>query len=277
MAKSNKKIRRQIFGRPWSILESVLNDAIYNLESGKVSMDEMFVIADDNTSSLHQTINDVSVVDINGVILKEVSFMDSLFGGVTSVDDIQSALDEAVAAPTNAIILKINSPGGTVSGVPELGTYLYDIRQSTTKPVIAYGDSLMASAAYWLGSQADEVVVSEGAEIGSIGVIAAWADPKRALLNAGFDVNRVASSDIKGAGGVDGSSPAQIRSVQAQVDKFSRMFKDAVKRGREGMDEEVMDARVVIGQDAVDQGFADSVGTLDEIISQYGSLINKQL
>jgi hypothetical protein len=100
--------------------------------------------------------NGVGVIPIAGVIGKNLSPIEKMMGAV-DVNDISMAVDLFAADPAvEKIAFNISSPGGTVTGVEELANKIRDLG----KPTMAYTDSEMASAAYWLGSQADRVVSS---------------------------------------------------------------------------------------------------------------------
>jgi ClpP class serine protease len=96
----------------------------------------------------------------------------SFYGRVISpgMDAFRASLAQAAANPdVAAIVLDVNSPGGTYAGTPETANA---VRAAAAKPVIAVVDTLCASAAYFIASQAGEVVVTPSGEVGSIGVLA---------------------------------------------------------------------------------------------------------
>ena len=84
----------------------------------------------------------------------------------------------------SAIVLDVDSPGGSVFGVEELATEIRAARG--TKPVVAVANSMAASAAYWIASQADELVITPGGMVGSIGVLTAHEDISKAQEMAGI-------------------------------------------------------------------------------------------
>jgi ClpP class serine protease len=79
--------------------------------------------------------------------------------------------DESIGA----IVIQIDSPGGNVAGTPEVARKIYEAR-GKGKAIIAQADSLMASAAYYIGAAADEIVATPSSEVGSIGVYAVHED-----------------------------------------------------------------------------------------------------
>src|SRR5262245_37302039 len=76
------------------------------------------------------TVNNVDVIGVLGTILKNPSLMDCLFENVTAIGDIQTAFDDALQSDSAAIVLRFDSPGGSVSGVPELATHIFNARQT---------------------------------------------------------------------------------------------------------------------------------------------------
>jgi len=186
-------------------------------------------------------------------------------------DAIRIAADRPEAARADLSAMLEAQPAqpllNMVNGVPEFATKLYELRGRATFPLLAVCDGgTCASAAYWIASQADEITVSEGSEIGSLGVIASVYDFSRYIKNAGVDPYIFRSDDLKGAGG-DGFCDAHGREIQGQVARYTQMFRDAVTRGRGLV---TTDARVLVGADAVAAGYADELGTLDSVIARYG-------
>lgn len=107
----------------------------------------------------------VAHVKIIGPISKRESFWSMFFGG-TSVEGITKALREAGGDETvGTVLLEFDSPGGTVSGMADLAAEVRRLRE--TKTVVALANNLMASAAYWVGSQADEIVATPDALVDS--------------------------------------------------------------------------------------------------------------
>ena len=192
----------------------------------------------------------------------------------TATTDVRAALDDAMADPlVKSILLLIDSPGGTIAGVAELADAIH--AANVQKPVVAYAEDLMASAAYWLGSQASKVYGNSTAAVGSIGVFTVLPDFSRMAKNMGVDVQVVKSAPGKGAAsfGTPITEP-QLADVQKLVDATHDLFVAAVARGR-GMPMDkaaaLADGRVQIGQAAVESGLMDGVASLDSIIADMQS------
>jgi ClpP class serine protease len=127
----------------------------------------------------------IAVIPIYGVITQRGNMVDDVSGpGMVSTQIVTQMLRQAVAdEAVSQILLDIDSPGGSVYGVSELGDAI--LSASAQKPVVAIANSLAASAAYWVGSQAGEFYVTAGGEVGSIGVWQAHQDYSKAMDEAG--------------------------------------------------------------------------------------------
>ncbi len=212
----------------------------------------------------------VAVIPINGVITPKADLMSDTSGG-TSIDRLQQTFRSAVADPNvSAIVLDINSPGGSVSMITEMAQEIRAARR--VKPVVAVANTAAGSAAYQLASQASEVVVTPSGQVGSIGTIAAHDDISAALEQQGVKTTVVTSSKFKGElspfAPLSEDAKAQMQKV---VDAHGRQFELDVARGR-GVPVETVRAdfgqgRMLMAKDAVAAGMADRVGTLDSVVS----------
>lgn len=209
----------------------------------------------------------VGVIPIRGVLSQRSSLWSLLFGGSSTEGigrDLRAHLaDESVAG----IVLDIDSPGGAVAGVPELADAIYAARD--VKPIIAVSDTLNASAAYWLASQANEIHVAPSSLTGSIGIIATHVDVSAALAAAGVTVTLVSAGKYKAEGSPFAPLTDEARDhLQSVVDDFYGMFTSAVARGRGVKASDVREGygegRIVTATEAVRVGLADRVGGLAE-------------
>jgi signal peptide peptidase SppA len=194
----------------------------------------------------------VGVIPVVGVIGgPRLSPLEKMMGAV-DVADLSDAVDAFAANPeVEKVAFQISSPGGTVTGVEELANKI----RGLGKPTLAYTDSEMASAAYWLGSAADRVVSSPSATVGSIGVYIAIPDYSAAAEMAGIKMVVLKSGKFKGAG-IEGTSlnPDQIENLQASVDTIHGEFKDAVLMKRKMVKAEAMEGQTFSGKQAAAQG-----------------------
>jgi capsid assembly protease len=192
--------------------------------------------------------------------------------GAVSVSQFAQQLRQALSDPDiGAIVIDVDSPGGQVGGVAELADELFAARGR--KPIVAQVNHLAASAAYWLASAADQVVVSPSGEVGSIGVFAMHQDVSQALEREGVRVNLISAGRYKVEGNPFGPLTDEARqAMQGRVDEYYEMFVSAVARQRGAKRSDVRDGfgegRVVGAAQAVRLGMADRVATLDETVAR---------
>ena len=208
-------------------------------------------------------VDGIGVIPIVGVIGgPRLSPMEKMMGAV-DVADISAAVDAFAASPeVNSIALQISSPGGTVTGVEELANKVRNLK----KPTMAYTDSEMASAAYWIGSAADRVVASPSSTVGSIGVYLAIPDYSKAAEMAGIKMVVLKSGKFKGAG-IEGTSlnADQVENLQASVDGIHADFKAAVNLKRKMVKADAMEGQTFSGKQASQIGL---VGALADSFTE---------
>ena len=212
----------------------------------------------------------VAVIPIEGTIAKRAYGLDALSGVRTTLDiknDIQNALDNSAVS---GIVLRIDSPGGTVDGTKELADYIKLAKQE--KPVIAYADGTMASAAYWVGSSASRVVAFDTSKVGSVGVVVSHQDRSKADEASGVKTTYIYQGKYKVSGNSTEPLTAESKEyIQSHVDTYYSIFVDAVaeNRGieREKVISDIALGAVFIGKAALDLNLVDSIGNLDDAIN----------
>lgn len=218
---------------------------------------------DDDEREPYEIRDGIAIVRMRGVIGRHLSSLDMQCGGC-DVDAVAEAVRLA-DADTNvrAIVLDIDSPGGAIPGVDECAGAV----RHAAKPTVAYAADLCASAAYWIASQCDEIVVGRTSEIGSVGVYCALLDESVAYDRDGVRVELFTSGANKGAGYPGTSLTDEQRALmQSQVDELADIFKSAVISGRPGVDAAILDGRCLIGESAVAADLADETGDIDAAI-----------
>jgi signal peptide peptidase SppA len=208
----------------------------------------------------------VAMLPVMGTLGKRMNLFSQMSGG-TSYDKIGQALKAALADPNvAAILLNIDSPGGTVDGAKTLADQIYAARQQ--KPIVAHSDGQMASAAYWLGSAADQLMISDTAMVGSIGVAGTHFDRSGQDAQAGIKRTIIASGKYKRiASDAEPLSPAGQDYLQQISDTYYNLFLQDIGRHRglnaERVHAQMADGRTFIGQQALDAGLVDKIGTLE--------------
>jgi protease IV len=184
--------------------------------------------------------------------------------GLITGDNATLALLESVqkSSKVQAVILNIESPGGTVSGSEEL--YLGIRRLSEVKPVVSVVGTTAASGAYIAALGSDYIVSRGGAMIGSIGVIAQIPNATKLLSNLGVEMETVRSSPLKASpSGVEPTPPEAKKALEAMILDSFVWFKALVKERRKLSDEElkiVADGRVFTGRQALPLKLIDALG-----------------
>jgi signal peptide peptidase SppA len=214
---------------------------------------------------------DVAVIDACGPITYESSWFSMYFGG-SSIKDMQAKLQAALADPAvKTIVFRWDSPGGCCEMVPEFADELFAARGS--KPILAVADTMIASAAYWIGSQSDVIYATTSARIGAIGVFTEHDDISGMLEKAGIKITLIAH----GAHKVDGNPyeplPDDVKAeIKEDVDAVGDLFDNAVARGRGVTKKTVLDSfgqgDVFSGKEAIALGLADKGGTFAQLITR---------
>jgi signal peptide peptidase SppA len=217
----------------------------------------------------------VAVLPLFGIISHRSSMIGDMSGpGGTSTERFTQQFRQAVSDPNvKAIVIDIDSPGGTVDGVAELADEIFKARAK--KPITAISDCTMASAAYWIGVSATELVCSPSAMAGSIGVFTSYKDISKAMESDGIAVSLVSAGKYKvEATGLGPLTDDARAAMQAMVDGYYSMFVKSVARGRGVNVSDVTggfgQGRMVSAQQAVTLGMADRVATLDQVLSKLG-------
>lgn len=221
----------------------------------------------------YQVENGVAIIPIKSVMTKETSLFSFLFGG-TSTARARMAFNSAIAdASVQAVVLHIDSPGGSVDGTQELAQAIYAARGK--KPIVAFADGMMASAAYWTGSAADAVFMSSDTTVmGSIGVVTAHVDVSRAEEAFGVKVTEITAGEFKRITSSHAplSEPGRAY-IQADLDHIYGVFLEAVGTYRGGLDpqqvhEQMANGRTFRGQLAIKAGLADGVSSLSDLVQR---------
>ncbi len=213
----------------------------------------------------------VAVIPIMGVM--------SRYGDLCSygTEDIASWIVEANSMEDiAAIVLEINSPGGQVDGTELLGEV---VRQSQ-KPVVAWVAGMAASAAYWVASQAKEIVMESetSSEVGSIGVLAVHVDAAAYYEKEGFKVSiiRADGSEQKALfNDVEPLSEDVLKETKASLNPIRAAFLKTVKAGRPKISDDVFTGQMYNGKDALKKGMADRIGFLGDAINRAAFLASR--
>jgi signal peptide peptidase SppA len=216
--------------------------------------------------------NGVAILPIVGSLVNRGAWIGAS-SGLVSYEGIAAQLREARADPeVRVILLDIDSPGGEATGMFATARLVSAINQ--TKPVLAFVNDVAASAAYGIASAASEIVVSPTSMVGSIGVVLTHFDRSGELEDHGIKPTLIHAGAHKVDGHPFGPLSDAVRAdLQAEVMKIYDQFVGLVAEGRSGpMTEQAIratEARTYLGTDAIAQGLADRVASLDEVIATF--------
>ena len=251
---------------------SLSPEDIANLTKQPVSLKaEIFETHKSSNGSNESTGNKIAVLPIHGTISHRMNMMNAVSGGV-STESLGNEFASLVNNPEiGTVVLDIDSPGGAVSGIEELGNQIFQARDKVR--IVASANSLAASAAYWLGSQAHEFTVTPSGEVGSIGVIAVHESNFKAREKEGRDITIIKAGKFKADNSpLEPLTEEAHAAIQERVDELFDTFISAVARGRNISFESVKDhygeGRVVGAKSALQKGMVDAVETLDETVAR---------
>jgi len=263
-------IMNAVYCEPWLIrpemhqtISGIVQEhvkGVAHLEAGCAATFELPGMKEESRISM---VEDVAVISFDGVVGKRVGMLEKT-SGVLDLDDFAADLEKVASDDgVDGIVLDINSPGGTVTGTPEAA----DMVAKCRKRVVAYSETMCASAAYWVASQAYAFIAAPSAVVGSIGVYLPLSDRSRLYEMNGVKQHLIKAGKYKGIG-VDGTAPTEemLERLQDRVDFIHAEFKAAVRAGRGNIADEHMEGQDFFGKQAEQIGLVDSIGTLAQAI-----------
>ncbi len=264
------------------------------LIAGILNIDKHEAYLDEGSQKQNKNIitnsNKVAVIELNGAIASsaESSFFSADANAAGMLKSLKLAKEDK---DVKGIILKINSPGGTVAMSQNIYNQIIKIREN--KPVISVLDDVAASGGYYIASASDRIVAQEGTLTGSIGVIFSFMDYHNLLINK-LDVNQVVikSGKFKDIGSSTRQMTEEERKLMKDIvdDSYSQ-FLDAIRIGRIArndsyeaqktpLSEETLtsyaDGRVFTGRQAQKLGFVDVTGDIDTAKTMIESMIKQK-
>lgn len=180
---------------------------------------------------------------------------------VTASGDLVPLIRRAARNPdVTALMLRLNSPGGSVVGSDEI----YHALRETQKPVVAFLQEVAASGAYYVGMAAEHIVANPNSLTGSIGVIGQFPNAEALMEKIGVQVTTIKSGASKDIGNPFRAMSDDEQAIfQDIVDETYGRFVDIVSRGRNLPTEQVRelaDGRIYTGQKALELGLVDALG-----------------
>lgn len=269
-------IRGETLALMWDIYEAHLT------RNGRLSPEDIARIEAStgkrlDGSRLPSTVMDgVAVIPVMGPMIPRATMFQEISGATSYAmirNDVESALKDSAVS---AILLNFDSPGGAVNQLFDTAEFLRNA--SAIKPLMAWTDGYMTSAAQLLGAATEATYIGSNAtELGSIGVIAMHRDISRLEEKRGEKTTLITAGKYKGVGHPYGPLSEEDRGqMQERVDYLYGAFVDSMAdfRGmeRQKVADEVADARIFTGIQAIDAGLADGMKSFDEMIAHMREL-----
>jgi len=259
---------------PWAIQPDALEKIISIANRSYSDPQLAAAIKSEQTSLIESTDNsEIAVIDVVGPIFTRADFFSDI-SGAASLESLERRIDEAIYDDSiQAIVLRIDSPGGEVTGTHEFANYLDEACE--IKPIVAYVQGMACSAAYWIASATSHIYVDKTAILGSIGVVAAWTDDSKARSAAGLTDYEVVSSQSPKKR-LDPTQDDGRAELQKQLDGLADIFIDDVAAFRDVSRKKVLadfgQGSTFLANDAIKLGMADEISSLRDVIK---SLLTK--
>lgn len=258
------KIWNKITNEPWATTSDTLENII---NIAKRQNTNPAAIAAQLRRKLQNTYavsvrNNVAIIPIHGPLFRYANLF-TLISGATSYEllarDFNSVLaDESV----KAILFDIDSPGGEVNGCSELADMIYNARGK--KPIIAYASGSCCSGAYWIAAACDEIIVTDTALVGSIGVVAVYekedGENKIEIVSSQSPLKRINPETSEG-----------LTQIQSRLDALAEVFINKIAVYRDVSTETVIrdfgQGDVFVGKKAIWQGLANRQSSFERILT----------
>lgn len=215
----------------------------------------------------------VALIDVEG-LLAHTPAGGLIAGRGTAVDDLVARLEKAEQDPNvKAVLLRINSPGGTVAASESMYREIAGFRERTRKPVVVSIAEVAASGGYYISLASDRIIAQPSSITGSIGVIIQTVNFSKGMSMIGVEARAVKSGPMKDlANPLEPIREEQYAVLQGTVNDFYDSFTALVRERRPAIDSarfaDVTDGRVFTGRQALDAALVDALGGLREAFSE---------
>ena len=263
----------QTLNSPWAIRPGILDNIVSKhaamLAEGKQPEAWSSKSAPPTAKDILSVSGGIATIRVHGVLTK-TPIQIGWDEWTTGTEIISEAFRTAMSRSTvDAIVLDIDSPGGSVDGTPELAAEIFGARGK--KPIIAMANGLMASAAYWIGSAADAVIGTETAIVGSIGVVMDHYDLSELYSKFGIKKTPITAGKYKRIASEEKPLTDEAKAyLQNIVNSIYSLFVDSVASHRGVSSEKALtmaDGKEFIGKQAHDVGLIDSIGSRDRALA----------
>lgn len=252
-------------GRTFSI-ESGPHDIVRHPMSGRRS--------DRTAGSTKKARSQIAVVDVIGPLSQRADYFCGWIDGYDSIAErVTSALEDS---EVGAVVLRVDSPGGDLSGLEECIRTIRAVRDAEQKPIGVYVDELACSAAYWLAAGVSDagIFAPTSAEVGSIGCYTMFADMRGALEKEGNAVTLVRDPPGKDAGNpFDPVTDVALERERVRVTEAATRFYEAIGslRGVDALLIRALDGATFGSAAALERKLIDEVLSIDDVIEAMGA------
>ena len=209
-------------------------------------------------------VNGHQIIPVHGTIYRH---SEGFLSGGCVLDDVHLALDIAEHDPeVECVVLDFRTPGGEVTGVPELGRRIAELDKET----IGFCDSECCSGGMWLAAQCQRFYTTASATVGSIGVWTAYLDLSRQMANAGENMQAIFAGQYKLMGAYwKPLTDDEKKILQGQVDRIYDRFKAAMQTHRPVSEDSMGSGLTFDGEEAAARGLTDGVvNDLSDILEE---------
>ena len=227
----------------------------------------------------------VAVINIEGTIVCGADSRENLFqqaNGVTSGSIMKQIRDAAADDSVKALLLRIDSGGGSATAAEEVGRELVRFKEKTKKPIVATMGNAGASAAYWIAACASDKIYANATTLtGSIGVYMPYMNTEELFKKIGITSDKIKSGPYKDIMTNDRPMTAEEKEIlQNIVDEIYDQFVYTVSAGRRMETSKVRaiaDGRIYTGRQAKNIGLVDELGDYYDALAEAGALAKIKL
>ncbi|VAX76920.1 Protease 4 [Serratia symbiotica] len=214
--------------------------------------------------------DEIAVVFANGAITDGPQTPGTVSGDKTAAELRQVRLDPSI----KAVVLRVNSPGGSVSASEVIRSELAEIR-SAGKPVVVSMGGMAASGGYWISTPADYIIASPSTLTGSIGIFGIMNTYERMLDSIGVHTDGVATSPLADITATKALPAAFSQRMQLSIENGYKNFIELVAKARKMVPQQVdkiAQGHVWVGSDAKAKGLVDQLGDFDDAVKKVAEL-----
>lgn len=215
--------------------------------------------------------DNLAIVNVSGSLtVRDRSY--NRYMGMVSYNEIRNAVFSALDSDVDGIVLNMDTPGGSASGVSELAEFLAEV-DASMKPIYTYSGTTMASGGYWLGSMGREIYAGKLATVGSIGVITVHSSYEKMFKAEGVEHTVLRAGEFKALGSPYEKLDDKARSqIESQMNAIYDVFLETVADNRgttvPALRANAAEGRVFVGTQAIEVGLVDHISSFDVAVSE---------